>query len=316
MTACRLAVAAATLASIGLALAGSPAARGAEPDVWVVSTRRLPGTCVVPTAPRFDVQRYVDEHGSGRGCGRWEPADVASLLADDVPLVIFIHGNRYEAWEARQQGLSLARHCAAARSGDGSVRTVVFSWPSEQRGILGKDGRAKYERAYSEGRYMAWLLGQIAPDRPVGIVGYSFGALITLEALDDLVQAEESGRCDLQPWRHRPAQTNLMFIAPAVRCDAFSPRGPYRKSLDCVDHVSLIINSRDNALKFFPVVDTVSHMEALGHTGMPRRWMPEHVEFTAIDAEGIIGRKHGLPLYLSSPTLTRRLCSSATCGLE
>ena len=100
--------------------------------------------------------------------------------------------------------------------------------------------------------------------RPVGIVGYSFGALITLEALNDLVAAEEAGRADLQPWRHRPAQTNLMFIAPAVRCDALSPCGPYRRTLDCVDRVSLIINSRDRALKFFPVVDTVSGREALG----------------------------------------------------
>jgi esterase/lipase superfamily enzyme len=317
MTCYRMAVAIVALAMVGMALWNPRAARGAEADVWVVSTRRLPATCTVPLAPSLDVQRYV-EAGCGQGCqgGRWEAADLPSLLAGDEPLVIFIHGNRYEAREARQQGLQLARRCHAACNPAGSIRTVIFSWPSEQQGILGKDGRAKYERAYSEGRYMAWLLGQLDPHRPVGIVGYSFGALITLEALNDLVAAEEAGRADLQPWRHRPAQTNLMFIAPAVRCDAFSPCGPYRRTLDCVDRVSLIINSRDRALRFFPVVDSASGMEALGHAGMPRRWLPEHVEFTAVNAEEIIGKRHGLPLYLASPSLTRRLCSSAICDLE
>lgn len=315
MTCYRIVVALAAVATIVMAAWNPRTARGDETDVWVVSTRRLPATCTVPLTPNLDVQRFVDD-GCGQRSGRWVPADLASLLRGDVPLLIFIHGNRYEAREARQQGLLLARHCAAACPDAGPVRTVIFSWPSEQQGILGKDGRAKYERAFSEGRYMAWLLGQIDPNRPVGVVGYSFGALITLEALDNLVEAEEAGRGDLQPWRHRPAQTNLMFIAAAVRCDAFAPCGPYQRTLDCVDRVSLIINPRDNALRFFPVVDRGSGMEALGHAGMPRRWVPEHVEFMAVNAESIIGKKHGLPLYLASPSLTKRLCASATCGLE
>ena len=293
-----------------------------SPDVWLVSSRRLPGTCRVPVSPDLAVERFLEDGCRDHcGRGRWERSDIASLLGPDEhggvkPIVLFIHGNRYEASEARQQGLLLARHCAAACPSSGPVRTVIYSWPSEQQGILGKDGRAKYARAYSEGRYVAWLLGQIEPERPVGVVGYSFGALITLEAIDDLVQAEEAGRADLQPWLHRPSQTNLMFIAPAVRCDAFAPRGPYRRTLDCVDRVSLIINPRDKALKFFPLLDRQTSMEALGHTGMPRSWMPEHVEFSAVDAENIIGKRHGLPLYLASPSLTKRLCGGALCGLE
>jgi hypothetical protein len=292
----------------------------AEPDVWVVSTRSLPATCRVPASPCLGVQRFVERSGSRAGCGQWVRSDLASLLGPDEqglvkPIVVFIHGNRYQHAEAAQQGLLLARHCAAACPTLGPVRTVIYSWPSERSGILLKDGRAKYDRAYTEGRYLAWLLGQIDPCRPVGIVGYSFGALITAEALEDLVAAEEAGRQDLQPWRHRPARTNLMLIAPAVRCDAFAPRGPYRHTLDCVDRVSLIINPRDKALEFFPLLDRRVGIEALGHTGMPRRWMPEHVEYSAVNAENIIGKKHGLLLYLASPTLSKRLCSGATSGL-
>lgn len=292
-----------------------------EPDVWVVSTRCLPSVCGVPVAPSLGVERFLESGCDNRcGHGTWVRSDLADLLGPDEqgivkPLVIFIHGNRYDSADARQQGLLLARYCAAACPGSGPLRTVIYSWPSDKDGILLRDGRNKYERTYSEGRYMAWLLGQIDPDRPVGIVGYSFGALITAEALDDLIDAETAGRTDLQPWRHRPAQTNLMLIAPALRCDAFAPRGPYRHTLDCLDRVSIIINPRDKALEFFPFLDRRLGVAALGHTGMPRRWMPAHVEYSAVNAETIIGKRHGLPLYLASPTLTKRLCSGATAGL-
>lgn len=352
MTACRLAVACAAAGLIALAFVGPRSARGDEtgllslvalphpqdralrsldpapheavagchePDVWLVSTRCLPATCRVPLAPNLGVQRFIEADCDG-GRGRWVPAGLTDLLGSDeqgriMPILVFIHGNRYQASEAAQQGLLLARHCAAACPEVGPIRTVIYTWPSEKDGILLKDGRSKYERAYSEGHYLAWLLGQLDPSRPVGIVGYSFGALITAEALDDLVKAEESGRSDLQPWLHRPAQTNLMLVAPAVRCDAFAPRGPYRRTLECVDRVSLIINPRDRALDFFRILDRRVSIEALGHTGMPRRWVPDHIDYSAINAENIVGKRHGLPLYLASPTLSGRLCSGAASGL-
>jgi hypothetical protein len=318
--ACRLGAVCAAAVAVILACLGPRSARGEE-DVWVVSTRRLPATCRVPDSPPLSVERLLGPPcAEGAGGGGWRRADLADLLGPDEqgrikPLVIFIHGNRYESSEARQQGVMLAGLCGAACPTAEPIRTVVFSWPSAKDGILLKDGRSKYERAYSEGRYLAWLLGQIDPCRPVGIVGYSFGALITVEALDELVRAEETGRTDLQPWRHRAARTNLMFVAPAVRCDAFAPSGPYRRTLDCIDSLSLIINPRDRALDFFPILDRHLSVEALGHTGMPRRWVPERVEFSAVNAEPIIGRRHGLPRYLASPTLTKWLCAGATPGL-
>lgn len=310
----RGAVLAAAAATIVAAVLSPRAVRGDELDVWAVSTRRLPATCAVPTAPDATVERFICG-ADGDRCGRWIAADVATLLADGKPLVVFIHGNRYSPAEAKQQGLVLAKRCVKA-TGATSVRTVIYSWPSMQQGILLKDVRAKYDRTFTEGRYLAWLLGQVEPTRDVSIVGYSFGAQITLEALEALVAAEEAGRGDLQPWRDRPGQTNLVFIVPAVRCDALAPRGPYRHAVECVDDVSIIINSRDDALKFFPLIDRDTSLAALGRTGMPRQWIPAHVGFSAVDAHRAIGKQHGLPQYLQSPTLTKRLCSAAMCGLE
>ena len=280
-----------------------------EPNIWVFSTRHLPGICCIPEVVNPTVQRYEPEH-----C-RWLSDDVGSLLSGKGPLVIFLHGNRYDAWSAKQQGIRLAKRCSFFTSHSVDTQLMIYSWPSQQDGCLLKDGRNKYHRCFTEGHYLAWLLGQIDPERPVVFIGYSFGALITLEALEDLVAAENSGR-PVSPWQHRPGDTRLIFVAPAVRCDAFAPCGKYRETLACVDRVSLTINSRDDALRFFHLLDTRTKVDALGYNGMPRRWMPPEISYSAVDARRIIGREHGFPLYLKSNTLMHRICRDAYSGLE
>lgn len=280
-----------------------------DPNIWVFSTRYLPGICCMPEVVNPTVQRYEPED-----C-RWLSDDVGSLLSGKGPLVIFLHGNRYDAWSAKQQGIRLAKRCSCFTSHSVDTQLMIYSWPSQQDGCLLKDGRNKYHRCFTEGHYLAWLLGQIDPERPVVFIGYSFGALITLEALEDLVAAENSGR-PVSPWQHRPGDTRLIFVAPAVRCDAFAPRGKYRETLACVDRVSLTINSRDDALRFFHLLDTRTKVDALGYNGMPRRWMPPEILYSAVDARRIIGREHGFTLYLKSNTLMHRICRDAYSGLE
>ena len=313
----RLLVAALAVATIGLAVASPRRSQGGElshpgcgTDVWVVSTRRLPGICALPNGANLGVER-LDEASN---C--WVGSDVESLLADTSrPLMVFIHGNRYEAGEAKSQGIRLARRLAACCPEAPPFRTVIFSWPSAQRGILLKDGRAKYDRSFADGHYLAWLLGQVPPDRPVAIVSYSFGAIIALEAFEDLIAANRAGRADIQPWCQRQARTNVVFIAPAVRCDALAPRGPYAETVACIDEFTLVINSDDDALRFFPLLDCRQRAEALGYVGMPSGWLPAEIGFTKTDAAGIIGRNHGLPLYLDSARLSQKICRGASAGL-
>ena len=283
-----------------------------DEDIWVISTRRLPDIRRLPATVTFGVEQLVPE----ARCSRWMPSDLPSLLGDSQrPLVIFIHGNRYDSASAKSQGLQLARRLTACRTGEPQARTVIFSWPSAQEGHLLRDSRAKYERSMTEGHYLAWLLGQVEPSRPVAIVAYSYGGLIALEALDNLVSAQRSGRADLQPWTDRPARMHLVLVAAAVRQDALAPCGEYRSVLRCIDRLTLLNNTRDQALRFFEFVDPDLRTEALGHENMPARWLPPEIEFVQVDAASVVGKSHRFPPYVESPSLRQRLVAGTLDGL-
>jgi esterase/lipase superfamily enzyme len=277
-------------------------------DVWVASTRRLPGICSLPSTAELAIERLADEGG----CRRWERAGLADLLADPCrPLVVFVHGNRYDPADAKQQGLHLARRLASARPAEPPARLVIFSWPSQKQGFALKDGRRKYVRAYADGHYLAWLLGQVQPERPVAVLGYSFGALVTAEALADLEHVLPGGL----PWAERPGRTQLVFVAPALRCDALAPRGPFRETLAGLDRLTVLINSRDEALRFFPLLEPAVRADALGYVGMPRRWLPADLEYDAADAAGIVGKLHTMRRYLDSATLVEKIAGGTLDGL-
>jgi hypothetical protein len=275
-------------------------------DVWVVSTRCLPGICCLPSDVNLGIEQLVGEPC----CRRWTRATLAELVSEPWrPLVVFVHGNRYTPADAKLQGIALARRLAAHACGV-SPRVVILSWPSEQDGFLLKDGRRKYARAYADGHYLAWFLCQLQPEQPVAIVGYSFGALVTAEAIDDLSRTSPFGI----PWAERPGRTNLVFVAPALRCDAFAPRGPYRRGLNGVDGFSLVINSRDTSLKFFPLLEPTVRVDAMGSVGMSRCWLPPEIDYTAIDAARVVGKFHTMWRYLESGTLSARIATGSLAG--
>ncbi len=297
-----------TMAILALGMAAPAAAECPDGDVWVVSTRRLPGICGLPTHADFDVERRIG--------GRWERSDIAELLDDPSrPLVFFIHGNRYEPHDAKAQGVAVARRLEAHGSFVAPPRTVVFSWPSQQQGRLIASSRNNYRRSYADGHYLARLLGDVSPEQPVAIIGYSFGCTIAVGAIEDLVEAEGDATTDVAPWVGRPGRTHLVLVAPAIRHDALAPRGPFAAAASGIDRLTLVINSSDLALKMFPHLDPQIGGDALGAVGMPRRWLPGAVEFAATDAADIIGRKHAFPLYLESATLAGRIGAGAVAGL-
>ena len=301
------------LIPVGVTCAGGPCGDADNADVWVVSTRCLGGTCRMPEDPGFSVEQLTPVD-----CGpsRWQRADLSTLLADPSrPLAIFIHGNRYDAAAAKRQGIALSSRLARFSPTNVPARTVIFSWPSQKQGLLLADGRHKLQRCYTDAHYLAALLAKVDPAQPVAVVGYSFGALITLEAFADLCGSKGNLPCAAGSLQCRSGPVHVVLVAPAVRSDALAPCGPYRESLACVDRLTVIINSRDDALRFFPLLDPRVDIPALGYVGMPSRWAAENTTFRMTDAAAIVGRQHSLTRYLESATLSSVIATAAVAGL-
>lgn len=308
-------VAAAVCGAAVVLAAGRPgfAASCDDADVWVVSTRCLGGVCSMPEQPSFSVEQLVHDD---RGRRQWQRATLSDMLTDSSrPLAIFIHGNRYEPADAKKQGITLSQRLARFSPTNVPARTVIFSWPSQKKGLLLADGRTKYRRCYTDAHYLAALLAQVDPEQPVAIVGYSFGALITLQALEDLCSRGDGLPCGKGSLHCRPGPVHVVLVAPAVRSDALAPCGPYHESVNCVDRLTVIINTRDDALRFFPFLDQQHDSAALGYVGMPRRWAGENTSFRMTNAASIVGRQHSLLRYLESATLSSVIATAAVAGL-
>ncbi len=148
------------------------------PDVWIVNTRRLPSdACGEGGEP--DYWRMAAD-------GSWTPAEAATLLAvsqGPIPLVVFLHGNRWDADRAAAEGLAfwgqLRDLAPAAR-----FRFAIWSWPADRIARRNRpDLVVKNIRSREEAAYLARFLDRVAPDVPVSLVGYSYGAQTILVAL-------------------------------------------------------------------------------------------------------------------------------------
>jgi len=91
-------------------------------DVWLLNTRRLPGICRLPETVAPGVEQFDSSSQ------HWLPADLGGIVAGTQPLVIFIHGNRYDPCSAKRQGLQLARRCAGTPPGQLQPLAFCRAW--------------------------------------------------------------------------------------------------------------------------------------------------------------------------------------------
>lgn len=272
-------------------------------EVWVVCTRHLTTeVCAADlTQPPFVVQRYD-------GLSGFAPASTAELLtaiADNAEPtnVIYAHGNRFTASDAVERASFVYGRITDERITDQSIRLIIWSWPSEQTGLLLRDARIKAERTDSQGLYLAWLLREItaASPAPLNLVGYSFGGRVITGALHALA----GGALDERrlPGAHlRGLPTRVGLIAAAVDRDWLLADEYHGLATKNMERMTLMYNPRDRVLRQYWLLDPLDLTGALGAAGPMRfgtRYDGTRLPVRAINCSRAVGRRHDELDYMS-----------------
>ena len=272
---------------------------GYDDCVLIASTRACPNT----EGRALDFNQFL-----GFTCGaNGEPTDIPTSLVEPnlfSETWVFMHGNQIPPREAVKRGVAVYTRLRSCIPCDGPVRFVIWSWPSERKTNRLFDARLKEKRTNVESFFFGSYLAAIASDTPVKIVGYSFGARIVCGGLHLASGGQIDGFClsnAVTPIR--PYQ--LVLYAAAVENDGFGNR--YNRSLTYADRLLLMNNSRDQALRFYWVINS-SKPKALGNTGLDVR--PVHVSVEQYDWGEQFGRDHSLWRYLDNSFVLQRTAAT------
>ena len=278
----------------------SPAYSGE--DLWIVSTRRVAsdGCDAVPSDSPLDYWHLND------GC-QWAAADAAAFRASDdptAPTTFVISGNRTDpdmavtmGWQIFQQ----LKACAVGRS----FRVVIWSWPSDRiRGGIRLDARVKADRCDVESFLLAQTLDRMNPAVRVNLVGHSFGARITLDALELLAGGSINGQT--LPRKNQPAWATrqAMLVAAALDSDWLLKAHRDGQALGQVDRLLITVNPDDFVLRHYGLMYHMHGPQALGSTGpVDLDCLAETAKVELLDLTCSVGRRHDWNYCFCAPDL-------------
>lgn len=279
-------------------------------QVWMVSS------LCVPKCSGFDpslLEFY--RHECGRG---WQAATCEEFLAADDPAVstgFFCNGflpSRHpsHARIIEHNTEALWKVYARVAPCDRPFRLVLWSWPSqgpESTRILG-DARSVSQRADRHGLYLAWLIDQMHPDVPVGLLGYSLGVQPVTGGLHVLGGGEIAGQGldeRLHPDRRPPSAAILGGAMPHYW---LWPGNRHGQALSAAEQLLLTVNGRERTLRLFRRFRIMDGSSTLGNVGLSRRRLGEYSDrVTQFWTEPYNGRRHLFKVYMSQPGVTSLL---------
>lgn len=271
---------------IGFPSAGIRAELRPGDSVWEISTRSLRG-CPSVDAP-VRVSQFVD-------C-RFQSSTLDAFRADPIAAtaqrtIIYVHGNWMEYGNARERGLAMYNLLRAQTTEP--LRFVMFSWPSQRQGRIAPDVREKAALAHIESFYLADLLKHLPQDRPLSLIGFSFGGAVIGGALQLLAGGSLDGRALPEPQASFPS-IRVSLTAPAFDRRQISPCGKYSLALTHVERLVNLYNSQDPVLRRFRFINQDAPIAA-GFLGLdasvtgPLEGDPRIVQY---DCSRATGRTH------------------------
>ncbi len=256
-------------------------------SIWEVNTRNL-GGCPIIDAP-VSISRYIN-------C-RFYQSSLEAFLADPVALsaprtIIYVHGNWMETQRARERGLTI--YAMLRKMTSEPIRMILFSWPSQREGAgVANDVREKAQLTNCESYYLADFLKHVPQDRPLSMIGFSFGGAIISGTLQLLADGSLEGRT--LPAEHAHFERiRVSFVAPAFDREQLGCNGKYSLALSRVDKLVNLYNSHDPVLKRFYLIDRNSPIAAgfLGISPRVSRPLEANPKLLQFDCRNSAGRSH------------------------
>lgn len=276
-----------------------------QDEIWEISTRCLP--CSLSECqqdkPDFSPSQFLS--------GEWQrcsfDAFLAHLHSNSTPrTIIYTHGNWMTHSNSRGRS-SYVYNRVAARSTE-AIRFISFTWPSNRSGRPVRDVREKAGRSEVDAFYFAALLNHFPRNAPLGLMGFSFGARVCCGGLHLVNGGVLNGR--RLSGRYEPfPMLRISLVAPAFDRNWLAAESRYGRSLDGVDKLVNLYNSRDPVLKRYRFIDAVAGPIAAGFAGItgvaantdPRSTEPLNLDprITQFDCFDSIGNTHHEMSYYS-----------------
>jgi hypothetical protein len=296
-------------------------------EIWEISTRHLPQSgCRAPLdATHFRVSRWQSDRGwiessfeqylaSVRGSERGTDKDAAS---SDLHNIIYVHGNWMPADLTRERGLLISRYLA--QRDQVPFRFTIFSWPSTREKHALADVRENAIVAEVQGLYLASFVQHMPAERPLGIIGFSYGARAVTGALHALGGGTLCGRTVNAA--NYPKEIRISLMAAAIDRGWLLEGGRHQFASQRITSIVNLYNSNDPVLRRYHLISTSSRATAAGVTGLvlPRNWLnlppaegtsvatPSYVRLKQYDCRGDLGRSHDERSYYRECSCTVHL---------
>ena len=271
-------------------------------EILLISTRGIGTKCDPVELNRGLDCRRLQLDAAGKAA--WTSYDWHHLLEPQASArrtVIYVHGNRVAIGDDAIEGMAVYESLVSLPAGQRPLRYIIWSWPSSQIPGPIKDYQVKAVRTNPVAWQLAWFLDQLPSEMQLSLVGYSYGA----RAVSGTMHLLGGGTLDglkLESRRH-PQRTpaRVAMMAAAFDADWLLPGEVHQRAISQMQHLVLVTNRLDPAMRFFKLSTRQSRVDALGLAGIPHSERLGKVQdrIDRIDVTAGGGRSHVLYDYLA-----------------
>ncbi len=241
-------------------------------DFWIVETEDCPQVMGSNPWPCLNFH-HLDPDGLRQ---RDDGSRFLAAATTGRPVVVILHGNRYDFRDAADEGFAVADALDRQHALPDDAIVVSFHWPSDQvfRGIV-RDLNEKGRRAMVAGYHLARFLSVFPPGSRVCLIGHSHGGKAITAALHLLGGGRVSSLAGdppvALPTPPPPLRLRAVLIACASDHDWLNPGERLDDALPVCEALLNLHNRGDRALLLYPLGGRGDGHKALGRVGLKRR---------------------------------------------